>query len=929
MRSMRMIGWGLMIGSLVMGCAAGGPPVGELTEADGLKVDESRLTARAIGDRLELDLTIERTRKQHFEGTVRVELADLEKNSLDQIAVPFSLDQPEKTLHLALTGLPADATLEQLGQYLLRYRIEFGGHTLFGSRSVFASVAKLETQVLAPDRLYAGEPTWLRVLARDPDSGQAMADLPVRVELQLGEHTLELGQGTTDPNGTAEIRIQAPADELGQGELRIFVDRDQDNPERVAGQIEVLREEKILLTTDKPLYQPGQTMHLRLLALRRPELHAVDGEPVLFEVRDGKGNKVFKQRGQTNAFGIAAADFRLAGEVNLGPFEITAQVGQSQAKKTVEVKRYALPKFGVNLQLDRAYYLPGEHVTGQLEARYFFGQPVAGGQARVRVLTFDVGLVQIGEVTATLNDDGLAGFAFDLPTVFAGVNLLQGDAYLQFDTEVTDLAEHTESATQVSSVSAAPLKISLVPESGELAPGVANRIHVVTADPTGTPVSAQVRVWQADQPVADLQTDARGLGELSVLPGDAALVLRASAQDDLGNQVEREFAFQAGQSGQTVLLRVDRRLFQVGETAQLSIWAADARDRIYLDVIKGNQTLLTHSLDLVDGRASYELDLTPEMEGNLQFDAYYLTRQSQIVRDTQLVLVEGARDLNVSVSLDKQTYLPAESAQVSFQVSDPTGAGVPAAIGLSIVDEAVFALTDSRPGLAKVFFEIEQDLLAPRYQIIASSALGDYLDDDLPAEQREAAAEVVFAAARGLTGHGIEKNTYVDASARVGQQVRARVNADAEAILTVLQGYAEYGLISQENFPAWLDHHKSDWFDPFGQAYRVELLGEQDWDYRLVFHSAGPDERVGTPDDVSSDGYYLYWISGAATATIGTWPTARCPEESIRVPDRPTTRAGSAPMGSAARPTTAAGTRARARHGCAPISPRRSTSTRP
>ncbi len=860
MRAMKMFAVGtalVLAGGLgLVACVDGPMPPGEVTELGGLKIDESRIRSTVDGDRVDVQLVLERTREARFAGRLKVALVDLEGQIADRRSLGFELDGAEQTFDLSLHRLPATETTEQLARHLLRYRVEWDGKALFGNRSLYATVKRFEAQVLAPDRLHAGESTTLRVLARDPGSGEAAADVQVDATLAMGEEQIQLGQGLTDARGTAEVFIRAPADMLGSGELTVRMQAPDGGEESVTGSVDVMREEKVLVTTDKPLYQPGQLIHMRVLALRRPALHPVAGEDYLFEVRDGKGNKVFKHTGATDDFGIGAADFQLAGEVNAGDYEILARVGSTESIKTVEVKRYALPKFGVDFRPDRGYYLPGERVTGQVEARYFFGKPVHG-QVRVKVFTFDVGLVEIGEVVGELNADGRWGFHYDLPTAFAGIDLLQGDAYLQFDVEVTDLAEHSETASAVSVVAAAPLKVALVPESGELVPGVANVLHVVSADPTGGPVAAEVELTPAGQPPIAVTTDARGLGRASLVPSGDSLTLDIAARDAQGNQMNRQAVLPVGQSGGAVLLRVAERLYQVGDTIHLEVLAHDAQDRIYLDAIKGNQTLLTDAIDLVDGRASYELELTPDMEGNVQFDAYYLTRTSQIVRDTQLVLVQGARQLDVQVSLDQDEYRPADTATVDFQVTDPQGNGVAAAIGLAVVDEAVFALSDMRPGLAETFFEIEQDIMQARYQIIRSSTLDDYLDDDLDEQQREAAAAVTFAAAQGFAGYGIERNTYVDAAGRVAAVLRQRIDEDAQGIMDALRSKGEQGLITPENLGAWLERHR-DWTDPFGQPYRFEVRGSNQWDQSLIVHSAGPDELAGSPDDVASSAYRTY-----------------------------------------------------------------------
>src|SRR5262249_58569004 len=99
--------------------------------------------------------------------------------------------------------------------------------------------------------------------------------------------------------------------------------------------VQVKSEAKILLVTDKPLYQPGQLMHLRALALRPFDLKPVRKAELVFEVEDAKGNKVFKRTHQTSEYGIASVDFQLADEVNMGAYQVRAILGQQQAHKSV------------------------------------------------------------------------------------------------------------------------------------------------------------------------------------------------------------------------------------------------------------------------------------------------------------------------------------------------------------------------------------------------------------------------------------------------------------------------------------------------------------------------------------------------------------------------------------------------------------------
>ena len=88
--------------------------------------------------------------------------------------------------------------------------------------------------------------------------------------------------------------------------------------------------------------------------------------------------------------------------------------------------------------------------------------------------------------------------------------------------------------------------------------------------------------------------------------------------------------------------------------------------------------------------------------------------------DHRLVFVQPADELKIEASSDAPVYKPGEDARVRFRVTNARGEGVQAALGVQVVDEAVFALAEKRPGFAKVFFYLEQEALKPRYEIHSS-----------------------------------------------------------------------------------------------------------------------------------------------------------------------------------------------------------------
>jgi 5-hydroxyisourate hydrolase-like protein (transthyretin family) len=614
----------------------------------------------------------------------------------------------------------------------------------------------------------------------------------------------------------------------------------------------IQRAHRILLTTDKPLYQPGQTMHLRVLATRLPHGLPSGGEDVTLEVQDGKGNKVFREETRTNEFGIAAAEFTLARLVNMGRYTLRATVGETMQERTVTVERYALPKFAVDFTADRPFYLPGERVIGQVDARYFFGQPVAGGAVTVRASQYDVDWVPFAELHGTTDEAGHWDFAVDLPTYFVGLPLEQGGSFAKLEIEVTDTAGQVFSVERPLTVARGAVQPVLIPEGSVLVPGVPNAIYLLTADPTGTPISATCRVSIDGGPVVPVQTDERGFASFEVTPAAGASVqVRVEVDDERAGTISQWFRFDVGGSAtETVLLRTDKSLYAVGETAVLSIYTPRDRDRVYLDAVRAGQTVLSKTIDVGAGWTNEFLDIDPNLAGSVTFSVYFLGERGEIVRDQRVVFVEGAGDLELRITPDRDRYRPAETARLDLAVRHAAdGTPVRAAVGLQVVDEAVFALSESQPGLEKIYFELEEDLAEPRYEIHGydpATVLG--VGGEATPEEREDAARVLFAAAAGRSVYGIEYASERNLLATVQGHTQTAVQADARRIGEALDAYlVARGDSSQEAAQRWVERMRDGWYDPWGQRYQADY----EW-YQLSLRSAGTDERWGTDDDVQA-----------------------------------------------------------------------------
>ena len=149
----------------------------------------------------------------------------------------------------------------------------------------------------------------------------------------------------------------------------------------------------------------------------------------------------------------------------------------------------------------------------------------------------------------------------------------------------------------------------------------------------------------------------------------------------------------------------------------LKVLSTRARGSAYIDIVRNGQTVLTRDLDLQNGQAELTLTATAEMAGTLDIDAYLFGRDAQPVADHRLIFVQPADELKIETTTDAASYKPGSDARICFRVTNAHGEGVSAALGLQIVDEAVFALAEKQPGFAKTFFYLEQEVMKPRYEI--------------------------------------------------------------------------------------------------------------------------------------------------------------------------------------------------------------------
>ncbi|MGD9380750.1 MAG: alpha-2-macroglobulin family protein, partial [candidate division WOR-3 bacterium] len=373
----------------------------------------------------------------------------------------------------------------------------------------------------------------------------------------------------------------------------------------------------------------------------------------------------------------------------------------------------------------------------------------------------------------------------------------------------------------------------------------------------GTPCLAQVEMTIDGRRFRG-RTDSYGVAEFAYKPRNIETSIRVKATDDRGESAQISQTFETAAGGEQIAIRMARGIYKVGGSAEIMLLTTKRSGRVYVDVVRDNQTILTKSVTVNNGRGSFNLNLTPDLSGSLWFHAYVVTQGSNIVRDTRFCYVHAADELAIDIRPDREVYEPGADGSIVFTVTDARGNPMIAALCVAIVDEAVFAVSELQPGLEKVYFMLEKEIMKPRYEIHGFTPIDIVLKKKIEAR----AENVMFST---LTPREHYPVSYVTPQL-VDEKIKSAFYTKLEEARFKLHDaqnayfneYGQYpktdGAVTTLLKEGFLD--EKDLLDPWGRRYYVDSPEELFLYFTIA--SAGPDGILDTDDDISE----MMWGEG-------------------------------------------------------------------
>jgi hypothetical protein len=446
--------------------------------------------------------------------------------------------------------------------------------------------------------------------------------------------------------------------------------------------------------TDKPLYQPGETVWFRVDLRATGTLIGAPPTGLTLQLVSPRGAIALQKRVQTSD-GVANNDFALAPDLDGGEYTIrlAGDDGTSDARKII-VNTYEPPRLIKTVELLRKAYGESDRVSAAVEIKRATGEPF-GGKPLVGLVTLDD--QDVARFALTTDRDGKAIARFELPP-----HIARGDGLL------TILAEDggvTESIQKRIPIVMKTLQFGVFPEGGDLIDGIASRVYFQARTTIGKPADIDgVVVDDRGQRVAELSSIHDGLGRFELTP---ATDRRYHVEITRPAGIAEHFDLPAAKPGGCVVRSVADR----PDALRIAATCTSARD-LLLEAVLRETRLASGAVHVEAGVPSViDLPADPAAQGAVRV-TLFSARQEPLAE--RLIYHGRGQDLQIALTADRSSYAPRDPVTLKLHTSDANGRPVRASLGLAVVDDSVLGFADDKSArlLAHLYLEPELGAIA-------------------------------------------------------------------------------------------------------------------------------------------------------------------------------------------------------------------------
>ncbi len=468
----------------------------------------------------------------------------------------------------------------------------------------------------------------------------------------------------------------------------------------IASYYETATTKRTYIMTDKPLYQPGETIWFRADLRATGTLQGGGPIGLTMTLTSPRGAIVAQKRVLAQA-GIARNDFKLPDEIEGGEYTLglIADDG-TQDHKLLVINTYQAPRLQKTLEMLRKAYGEGDTVAAAIEIKRATGEAFADKEL-TGIITIDD--AELPRIKLKTDKDGKATARFQLPA-----RMVRGDGLL---TIMADDGGVTESVQKRIPIVMKKLDLALYPEGGDLVDGVPGRVYFLAKTTLGKPADIEGKVIdkKSGATVTEFSSVHDGMGRFELTPAtDTQYQVVITKPAGITQRVDVPM----GKAGGCVIRSVDQkttdtlRVGAICNTARTLSVAAVMREK---KLASGKFEVGANVPTLV------ELPIAPHTQGVVRLTLFSSRNEPLSER---LVYHGMGSGLQISLTADSKTYGPRDPVKLRIKTTDANGKPVKANIGIAVVDETVLSYADDKSGNLLSRILLEQELGATKEDAI-------------------------------------------------------------------------------------------------------------------------------------------------------------------------------------------------------------------
>ena len=756
---------------------------------------------------------------------------------------------------------------DSIGWYRVRYRI--------GEASGIVSMSELlkdvfELRAAASDQVVPGSVYRMRVSAINPFTNQRVRSVAIDGKLELDTVSNDVDDeitiaatAVTNKEGIAVLNFKIPAGiRLDMDPEFELVGRRNGVVRKIENDFEMPEKPGVFFTSDKPMYQPGETFNLRGLFLDAQNT-VIAGHEVKLAIEDEEDTRLYSETVTTSEYGIASISWKIPADAKLGKYQVELD---DDEQFTFKVTRYDLPNFVVTAEADKGYYLITEKTASiTVGADYLFGKPVARGKVRVvqedeREWNWKEQKYDVDEGAEVEGETDAAGKYVARIDLTEEIEELEQSEYLRFK-DLHFAAYFTDTSTNRTEekrfdvrITKEPIHVHLI-WYAEQSPDLPMIGYVSTFYADGTPAACSVELTNRNSTVDSIETNSLGAGKFKfAIPegafNDRKFKLKIAARDRQGRRGTFYEDLELTKDD-AIQIETDKAVYKPRDVIKVDLISTQRTGLVYVDLIKDDVVLESRHANLRNGKADLLFGYSTQFKGALTIAAYNDTKyqwNEPQMRFARGVIFPERADFRLDAKFDRKTYRPGEDGRLRLTVSDGVRPAE-SALGITIFDQAIEerARTDGEfrdyfGGFAKLMG------LDRGYGGITLRDLNN-IDVAKPvSDEMQLAAEVILAASQHRAtvyhssfdaedAHTFYSEYFKKQTGTIERVLKARFDkdftypTDEASLVTTLKAGGIDTVV-----------------DPWGQAYIPAFRTDRSH-LVLRLNSKGPDKRGDTPDD--------------------------------------------------------------------------------